>query len=113
MSVYIAEESFKGRLYNHNLSFRDEFYKNHTELSMELWKIKMKNYTRKITWKNIRKYPSCSYNSRKSYLCLIEKLEIAKYKGEYLLNKKTELISKCRSQNKFMLLRHDSIVNLR
>ena len=23
-----AEESFKGRLYNHNLSFRNEFYKN-------------------------------------------------------------------------------------
>ena len=32
----IAEESFKGRLYNHNLSFRNEFYKNDTELSKEL-----------------------------------------------------------------------------
>ena len=27
----IAEESFKGRLYNHNLSFRNGFYKNDTE----------------------------------------------------------------------------------
>ena len=26
-----AEESFKRRLYNHNLSFRKEFYKNNTE----------------------------------------------------------------------------------
>ena len=26
----IAEESLKGRLYNHNLSFRNEFYKNDT-----------------------------------------------------------------------------------
>ena len=26
----IAEESFKGRLYNHNLSFRNKFYKNNT-----------------------------------------------------------------------------------
>ena len=26
----IAEESFKGRLYNRNLSFRNKFYKNNT-----------------------------------------------------------------------------------
>ena len=45
----IAEESFKGRLYNHNLSFRNEFYKNDTELSKELWQMKMKNYIPKIT----------------------------------------------------------------
>ena len=104
----IAEESFKGRLYNYNLSFRNEFYKNDTELSKELWQIKMKNYTPKITWRIIRKCPPYNYNSRKCYLCLNEKLEIALYEGENLLNKKTELISKCRHQNKFMLLRHDS-----
>ena len=44
---WIAEESFKGRLYNHNLSFINKFYKNDTELSKELWEIKM-NYTPKI-----------------------------------------------------------------
>ena len=104
----IAEESFKGRLYNHNLSFRNEFYKNDTELSKELWQIKMKNYTPKITWRIIRKCPPYNYNSRKCYLCLNEKLEIALYEGENLLNKKTKLISKCCHKNKFMLLRHDS-----
>ena len=31
------EELFKGRLCNHNLSFRNEFYKNDMELSKELW----------------------------------------------------------------------------
>ena len=89
----IVEESFKGRLYNHNLSFRNEFYKNDTELSKELWQIKMKNYTPKITWRIIRKCPPYNYNSRKCYLCLNEKLEIALYEGENLLNKKTKLIS--------------------
>ena len=44
-----AEESSKRRLYNYNLSFRNEFYKNNTELSEELWQIKMKNYTPQIT----------------------------------------------------------------
>ena len=104
----IAEESFKGRLYNHNLSFRNDLYKNDTELSKELWQIKMKNYTPEITWRIIRKCLPYNYNSRKCDLCLNEKLEIALYKGQNLLNKKTELISKCRHQNKFMLLRHDS-----
>ena len=104
----IAEESFKGRLYNHNLSFRNEFYKNDTERSKELWRTKMKNYTPEITWKIVRKWPPYNYNRRKCYLCLNEKLEIALYEGENLLNKKTELISKCRCQNKFMLLHHDS-----
>ena len=75
----IAEESFKGRLYNHNLSFRNEFYKNDTELSEELWQIKIKNYSLKITWRIIRKYLPYNYNSRTCYLCLNENLEMALY----------------------------------
>ena len=105
----ITEETFKGRLYNHNLSFRNEFHKNNAELSKELWQIKMKkNYIPKIAWRVTRKCLPYNYNSRKCYLCLNEKLEIALYEGENLLNKKTELISNCRYQNKFMPLRHDS-----
>ena len=64
----IAEEPFKGHLYNHNLSFRNEFYKSDIELSKEVWKIKMKNYTPKITWRIIRKCPRYNYDSRKCYL---------------------------------------------
>ena len=64
----IAEESFKGCLYNHNLSFRNELYKNDTELSKELWQIKMKNYNPEITWRIIRKCLPYNYNSRKCYL---------------------------------------------
>ena len=100
----IAEESFKGRLYNHNLSFRNEFYKNDTELSKELWQMKMKNYTPKITWRIIRKCLPYNYNSRKCYLCLNEKLEIAVYELENLLNKKTELISKCHDHSCYCVM---------
>ena len=48
-------ESVNIRLYNHNLSFRNEFYENDTQLSKELWQIKMKSYTSEITWRTIRK----------------------------------------------------------
>ena len=83
----------------------DEYieHRTDTELSKELWQIKMKNYTPEITWRIIRKCLPYNYSSRKCDLCLNEKLETALYKGENLLNKKTELISKCRHQNKFML----------
>ena len=50
--------------------FRNEFYKNNTELSKELWQIKMKNYTPEKTRRIIRKCLPYNYNSRKCYLCL-------------------------------------------
>ena len=83
--------------------FQNEFYKNDTELSKEPWQIKMKNHTPEITWRIIRKCLPYNYNIRKCYLCLNEKLEIALYERENLLNKETALTSKCRHQNKFML----------
>ena len=38
----------------------------------------MKNYTTERTWRIITKILPYSYNSRKCYLCLIEKLEIVR-----------------------------------
>ena len=80
----IAEESFRGHLYNYKLSFKNESNKNDTELCKELWQIKMRNYTPEITWRNIGKYASCSYNTRKCYLSLSEKLEMGLYENENL-----------------------------
>ena len=70
--------------------------------------MKMKNNTPEIIWRIIRKCRLYNYNSKECYLCLNEKLEIALYEGENLLNKKRELFSKCRYQNEFRLFRHDS-----
>ena len=56
----------------------------------------MNNYIPKTTWRITGKCLPYSYNSRKYYLFLNEKLEIALSEGENLLNKKMELISECR-----------------
>ena len=40
--------------------------------------------------------------------CLNEKLEIGLFKGKNILNRRTELISKCRHKSKHTLLRHDT-----
>ena len=50
----IEEESLKGRIYKHSLSFGNEFYKSDTELSKDLWQIKMKSYTPEIN--NLENY---------------------------------------------------------
>ena len=47
---YFGIAKDKGSLYNHNVSFRNRFYKNNIDLSKELWQIKLKNYTPKITY---------------------------------------------------------------
>ena len=108
--VYIgtAETDFKHRFNNHTKSFNLEHYENDTELSKEYWTIKRNHFIPKVTWRIIRKCAPFNTTKRKCYLCLNEKLEIASYKGDNLLNKRSELISKCRHQNKFTLLRHDS-----
>ena len=64
----IWETSFKGRLYNHNSSFRNKFYKIETELSKELWQMKMKSYTTEIIWKIIMKYLPYKDIRRKCYV---------------------------------------------
>ena len=61
-----------------------------------------------ITWEIVQKYFPDNRNSKGLYLCLNEKLEIATYRGSNLLNKKTELISKCRHLNKYTLSKYDT-----
>ena len=108
--IYIGttETDFKHRFINHIKSFNLEHYENYTELSKEYWTIKRNHFTPKVTWRIIRKCAPFNTTKRKCYLCLNEKLEIALYKGDNLLNKRSELINKCRRQNKFTLLWYDS-----
>ena len=51
-----------------------------------------------------------SYNqsSKRCLLCLNEKLTIALLKDDYILNKRSEIISKCRHRNKYILDNYDS-----
>ena len=86
-----CETTFKDRYGNHNESFNHVKYQNDTELSKEFWEIKKCSGTQKITWKIIRICRSCNPNSKRCRLCLNKKYEIATYKGDNLLNKRTEI----------------------
>ena len=79
------------------------------ELPKEFWVNKKRNGTPKITWKIIIICRSYNPNSQHCLLCLNEKYEIATYKGDNLLNKRTEIINTCRHISKCKLANCDTI----
>lgn len=106
--IGLCETTFKKRYANHKQSFNTHKYKNSTSLSNEFWRIKELNGQPVIKWKVLRRSSSYNPNSKKCKLCLNEKYEIATFKGMNILNKRSEIISKCRHQNKYSLASHDT-----
>lgn len=102
--IGISETTFKVRYANHKKSFNHKRYEKETELSKEVWRLKDKNFEPNITWKIRKKCPSFSPSSGRCTLCLTEKLLILELSSDKnLLNKRDELVTKCRHQNKFKL----------
>ena len=88
----ITKTKFKQRYANHIKSFIHEKHQSDTELSDELWSIKSNNYTPNIASEILPKHQTYNPNTKRCALCLNEKLEIARYKGHNLLNKRSEQI---------------------
>ena len=107
-----AETSFKERYSNHTRDFKHKRYMKYTELSKYIWSLKNQDVTHIVKWSIVEKVNSkVSLNYCK--LCLTEKFSIIKSLDDYnLLNKRSELFSKCRHQNKLLLCsvkRNDSM----
>ena len=104
-AVYIgAATNFKQRYRNHTKTFRHETYRKDTELSKYIWKLNDENISYKIDWKILRRTSGYNRASKLCNLCLSEKFEICKFKNKsILLNKRNELVSKCRHENKYIL----------
>ena len=94
---------FKQRYNNHQQSFKNEKYRHSTALSTYCWSLKesQKEYT--IKWSVYRRATPYTNVTKRCNLCLAEKLAIIKSDKSRSLNKRTELISKCRHENKFYL----------
>ena len=74
--------------------------KNDTQLSNELWNFKASKEAPVLVWKILGQYQSYNVNTKRCLLCLNEKLKIVIYRGNNMLNKRTEIISKWRQRNK-------------
>ena len=106
--IGISETTFKKRYANHKKSFNHEKYRQNTELSKHVWFIKDRGEEPVIKWEIVKKCAPYNTSSNKCNLCLAEKLEIIMRDKENLLNKRSELVSKCRHINKHLLKSYDT-----
>ena len=111
-STYIGltEKTFKDRWYKHRNSFKYESKANSTELSKKVWELKKKSINEPImNWKDLDHANSYVNGSNKCNLCITEKFHIITSSDMNLMNKKCELVSKCRHENKFILANYKAI----
>ena len=94
--------TFKTRLGTHKRSFNVRSY-NQTTLSKYLWELKDRKVDYTLSWEIAAHALPYQCSAPRCYLCLSEKRIIAMADPSTCLNQKTELISKCRHKNKFML----------
>ena len=97
LCVYIGE--FKSQYNNHTKSFRHPEFINVTELSKHMWNLKDHSLDNNLSWEIHKKASPYQCGSK----CLSEKVSIICADQDTLLNKRTELISKCHNRNKFLL----------
>ena len=103
--IGITEGPWKYRHSVHKCSFRNKEYKARTALADYVWKMKENHGEMPVVkWTVIKNMPAYNNISRRCLLCLQEKLCIIEHeKQDHLLNKKSELVTKCRHANKFLL----------
>ena len=101
--IGLTENKFKQRYANHTSSLVHEEKSSATELSKYVWNLRARNQPFSIRWSILCHASAYSNTVKKCNLCLAEKLQILKSNKQELLNKRSELISKCRHQNKYCL----------
>ena len=97
----LTEDTSKTRYSNHTVSFRHEARSTDTELSKYIWELRRQGLEGKIHWEIAHRAVPYKCGSRKCDLCLSEKLAIAKADPNSTLNKRSEIISKCRHRKKY------------
>ena len=109
--IGLTEGTFKQRFTQHKQSFHNRKYANSTELSKYIWELKENNKAYYIKWSIITAARPYNNMSKRCDLCLTEKLNIIQANSDTLLNKRSELISKCRHENKFYLKNNRNLTN--
>ena len=101
--IGLSSNPFKTRFNNHQMTFRQEKYKQSTSLSNFVWELKNIPVQYKIDWSIIGKAATYHPSTRSCSLCLSEKALILMSDHKFPLNKRSELLSKCRHREKFLL----------
>ena len=101
--IGISGTEFKIRYANHKQSFTHEQKRDATSLSQHVWSLKDRNAPFNITWSVVAKCAPYACGTRNCNLCISEKFEILKCDPNVTLNKRNEIVGKCRHRAKFKL----------
>ena len=101
--IGLTEGTFKQRYNQHTLSLRNKKYANSTELSKHIWILNDNKIEYTINWSILTTAAAYNNKTKRCNLCSAEKFYIIKADNSTLLNKRSELISKCRHENKYYL----------
>ena len=104
--IGMTENDFKTRFNNHKLSFRNRNHAHDTVLSKYIWELRDNDTGHDIKWRIIKRANAYKGNPSRCNLCLSEKLCILTARGTSLLNRRSELVTKCRHENKFFATNH-------
>ena len=99
----ICATTFQERLRNHRKAFNHEKYKTDSELSKEVWTIKEKGGNFQVKWTKEANHRAYQPEIGRCRLCEQEKLTIALHEEKNFLNKRNEIMSRCRHRWKFKL----------
>ena len=89
--IGLCDTIFKERYRNHTCSFRNERYKNVTELSKHIWSLKDRKINYEIKWRKVRQARSYSNFNKSCNLCLCEKYFIICKPEMSTLNHRNEI----------------------
>ena len=99
----LTSTSFKTRYTAHKSSFTHANKAHSTSLSTYIWQLKTRNIPFTSKWSIAGTAPSFNRKVRSCHLCLLEKTQISLADPEKSLNKRNEIIAKCRHRDKFLL----------
>ena len=85
------------------MSFKHQTYENNTNLSRYIWNLKNKNISYDITWSILSYAGKYNPTNKTCNLCLLEKVYILRHDGAQLINKRNEIMNRCRHRDKFLL----------
>ena len=98
-----SDGEVKSRYNNHPNSFRHRHHEQDTQLSKHIWKVQDKGINFTVKWSVAGYASTYRCGSRRCDPCLTEKYVTARTSHKNILNKRTELVSKCRHRNKYIL----------
>ena len=100
-----CETDFKARYYSHKQSFKTSSKRHQTELSRLVRRLKDEGHIPVIKWSIVCNAKPYSGGALHCQLCLAEKCAILRADPDKTLNKRSELVAKCRHRNKYKLIK--------